>query len=62
MAVLPNLDTISLLQMDTKLPAEAYEKVLHLAMEGGKAVGAFLREELLSHTQRRAAYRGDLMA
>ncbi|KAG0576565.1 hypothetical protein M758_5G084100 [Ceratodon purpureus] len=56
----PKLEKLSLLQMDSKVPIETFEKVLELATEGAKAVATFMREKLLENTKTLASARGHL--
>lgn len=59
-AIHSKLDKVVVLQMDNKLPLETLETVIELAVEGCKAVTAFMREQLLARTQRLASARGML--
>lgn len=56
----PKLEKLSLLQMDSKVPVDTFEKVLELATEGAKAVATYIREILLEKTKTLAAARGHL--
>ncbi|KAI8477233.1 MAG: ribosomal protein S5 domain 2-type protein [Monoraphidium minutum] len=47
----PGLDKIVLLQMDGRLPAEAFEEVVALAVEGCRGVAAAMRKALVGHTR-----------
>ncbi|KAL2468957.1 3'-5'-exoribonuclease family protein isoform 2 [Forsythia ovata] len=42
--ILPNLDKVTLLQMDAELQMDTFENVMQLAIEGCKAVANYLRE------------------
>uniref|UniRef100_A0A061RIF6 Exosome complex component RRP41 n=1 Tax=Tetraselmis sp. GSL018 TaxID=582737 RepID=A0A061RIF6_9CHLO len=53
-----NLEKVVLLQMDHKMGREDYEAVLHLATEGCRAVGRFMRQMMLEHTRTLASARG----
>ncbi|CAM6103429.1 unnamed protein product [Calypogeia fissa] len=57
-ALFPKLDKISLLQMDSKLPMDVFEKVMNLASEGAKAVADFIREKLMDNTKQLVYARG----
>ena len=46
-----------LLQADNRLAIETFEEVMGLAIAGCKAVAAFMREQLLEHTQHLALAR-----
>ncbi|KAJ7533228.1 hypothetical protein O6H91_13G038500 [Diphasiastrum complanatum] len=56
--VFPKLDKISLLQMDSKLPIDLFEKVLELATEGAKATAEYMRERLSENTRQLVSARG----
>eukprot|EP00850_Spirogloea_muscicola_P021013 SM000233S07984 [mRNA] locus=s233:108772:110998:+ [translate_table: standard] len=56
----PSSSNILLLQMDSKLALDLFEKVLELAILGCKAVAAHMREAMLERTQQLAAVRGSL--
>eukprot|EP00850_Spirogloea_muscicola_P012453 SM000080S22968 [mRNA] locus=s80:475771:477276:+ [translate_table: standard] len=56
----PSSSNILLLQMDSKLASDLFEKVLELAILGCKAVAAHMREAMLERTQQLAAVRGSL--
>ncbi|KAH9535144.1 hypothetical protein CY35_17G038100 [Sphagnum magellanicum] len=58
--IFPKLDKVSLLQMDSKLSTDLFEKVLTLAMEGSKAIAEYMRQMLLENTQKLAFARGTL--
>jgi ribonuclease PH len=47
--IFPKLDKVSLLQMDSKLSTDLFEKVLTLAMEGSKAIAEYMRQVPSSH-------------
>ncbi|CAO2835528.1 unnamed protein product [Amaranthus hypochondriacus] len=49
--LLPKLDKVSLLQMDSKLPLDTFESVMQLAIEGCKAIANYVREVLLENTK-----------
>ena len=57
-AIHPNLSTTILLQMDNKIAIDVFEGVYGLAEQGCKAVGQYMRRELLAHVQRLAVMRG----
>ena len=46
LALMPNLNAITLLQMDGDLTTDEFEQVLHLAVEGCKQIYAFQKEAL----------------
>ena len=48
---------VVLLQADNRLAIETFEEVMGLAIAGCKAVAAFMREQLLEHTQHLALAR-----
>ncbi|RYR52745.1 hypothetical protein Ahy_A06g027633 isoform B [Arachis hypogaea] len=58
--ILPKLDKVTLLQMDSKLPIDILENVMQLATEGCKAVANYIREILLENTKQ-LEYRRGLM-
>eukprot|EP00899_Mesostigma_viride_P013707 jgi/Mesvir1/22337/Mv19738-RA.1 len=62
MAIHPNLDKVLLLQMDAKLPIDILPSVTDMATEGCKAVGLFMRQQLLEFTRSCVAARGALKA
>jgi exosome complex component RRP41 len=45
-ALMPNLNAITLLQMDGTLTSEEFEKALNLALEGCKQIYAMQKEAL----------------
>lgn len=47
----PGLDKIVLLQMDGRLPAEAFDECVQLAVEGCKTLAGMMRKTLVSHTK-----------
>ncbi|XP_073277304.1 exosome complex component RRP41 homolog [Primulina huaijiensis] len=49
--ILPKIDKVTLLQMDSKLPIDTFDNVMQLAIEGCKAVASYIREVLLEHTK-----------
>ncbi|XP_057533675.1 exosome complex component RRP41 homolog [Amaranthus tricolor] len=49
--LLPKLDKVTLLQMDSKLPLDTFESVMQLAIEGCKAIANYVREVLLENTK-----------
>jgi exosome complex component RRP41 len=53
-AVHPGSGRIITLQMDSKLPLDVLESVMQLGADGCRAVAAFMREQLLEATKRRA--------
>ncbi|MED6220659.1 Exosome complex component rrp41 [Stylosanthes scabra] len=56
--ILPKLDKVTLLQMDSKLPIDILENVVQLATEGCKAVANYIREILLENTKQLEYRRG----
>lgn len=50
--------SVSLIQMDAKLPIDIFENVMQLAVEGCKAVANYIREVLLEHTKQLEYRRG----
>ncbi|RYR68298.1 hypothetical protein Ahy_A03g014788 isoform C [Arachis hypogaea] len=56
--ILPKLDKVTLLQMDSKLPIDILENVMQLATEGCKAVANYIREILLENTKQLEYRRG----
>nr|KYP51342.1 Exosome complex exonuclease RRP41 [Cajanus cajan] len=48
--ILPKLDKVTLLQMDSKLPIDLLENVMKLEIEGCKAIANYIREILLENT------------
>eukprot|EP01098_Paradermamoeba_levis_P008470 TRINITY_DN3512_c0_g1_i1.p1 TRINITY_DN3512_c0_g1~~TRINITY_DN3512_c0_g1_i1.p1 ORF type:complete len:245 (-),score=63.69 TRINITY_DN3512_c0_g1_i1:206-940(-) len=57
-ALLPNSTKIVLLQMDSKLPLDLFEKVLMMAVEGCRAVHNILKKEVDDHTLKLVESRG----
>ncbi|KAL2632448.1 hypothetical protein R1flu_017134 [Riccia fluitans] len=57
-ALFPKLDKVSLLQMDSKIPLDVFEKVMNLASEGAKAVAQFIREKLMENTKQLVLAKG----
>lgn len=55
-----NLDTVVLLQSDSRLAMDTFESVLSLAQDGCRAVARSMRESLLAHTERLAVAKGAL--
>ncbi|KAL5156196.1 Exosome complex component RRP41 [Glycine soja] len=51
LGILPKLDKVTLLQMDSKLPIDILENVMQLAIEGCKAIANYIREILLANTK-----------
>ncbi|GBG88023.1 hypothetical protein CBR_g46394 [Chara braunii] len=49
----PKLDKVSLLQMDSRLPIDVFEKTFNLAMDGCKAIGAYMRQQFVERAGRR---------
>ncbi|EPS74102.1 hypothetical protein M569_00653 [Genlisea aurea] len=58
LGLLPKLDEVTLLQMDSKLEIETFESVMQLAMEGCRAVANYIRQILLSNTKKLESRRG----
>ncbi|KAI7840133.1 hypothetical protein COHA_006172 [Chlorella ohadii] len=57
-AIHPNFDDrVVLLQQDNRVAIETFEEVLQLAVAGCRAVGEFMRQRLLEHTDALAAAR-----
>ncbi|KAM7255238.1 hypothetical protein ACFE04_020479 [Oxalis oulophora] len=56
--ILPKLNKVTLLQMDSKLPMDIFENVMELATEGCKAIANYLREILQENTQQLEYRRG----
>ncbi|PRW20485.1 exosome complex component RRP41-like protein isoform A [Chlorella sorokiniana] len=57
-AIHPNYqDRVVLLQQDNRVAIETFEEVMQLAVAGCRAVGEFMRQQLLEHTQKLAAAR-----
>ncbi|GAU13633.1 hypothetical protein TSUD_347370 [Trifolium subterraneum] len=56
--ILPKLDKVTLLQMDSKLPIDILENVMQLATEGCKAIANYIREILLENTKQLEYRRG----
>ncbi|KAI5423872.1 Exosome complex component rrp41, variant 2 [Lathyrus oleraceus] len=56
--ILPKLDKVTLLQMDSKLPIDILENVIQLATEGCKAIANYIREILLENTKELEYRRG----
>ncbi|XP_010544787.1 PREDICTED: exosome complex component RRP41 homolog [Tarenaya hassleriana] len=56
--LLPNLDKVTLLQMDAKLPMDTFETVFALAIEGCKAIAERIREVLKDNTKQLEYRRG----
>ncbi|KAL0464880.1 UNVERIFIED_CONTAM: Exosome complex component RRP41 [Sesamum latifolium] len=56
--ILPKLDKVTLLQMDSKLQLDTFENVMQLAIEGCKAVASYIREILLENTKQLESRRG----
>ncbi|RYR21088.1 hypothetical protein Ahy_B03g066333 isoform A [Arachis hypogaea] len=56
--ILPKLNKVTLLQMDSKLPIDILENVMQLATEGCKAVANYIREILLENTKQLEYRRG----
>jgi exosome complex component RRP41 len=48
LALMPNLDAITLLQMDGKLSLDEFESAINLALEGCKKIYAMQKEVLKS--------------
>ncbi len=51
LALLPQTETITMLQMDSKLPVDMFENVLRMAVEGCKAIHQILLKEVENYTQ-----------
>ncbi|KAG1660225.1 hypothetical protein FOA52_005095 [Chlamydomonas sp. UWO 241] len=51
-------EKIVLMQMDSRLQADVFERVVELAQEGCRAVAGVMQAALLEHTQRLATARG----
>nr|KYP51340.1 Exosome complex exonuclease RRP41 [Cajanus cajan] len=58
LGILPKLDKVTLLQMDSKLPIDLLENVMQLAIEGCKAIANYIREILLENTNQLEYRRG----
>ncbi|KAK7332776.1 hypothetical protein VNO80_29531 [Phaseolus coccineus] len=58
LGILPKLDKVTLLQMDSKLPIDILENVMQLAIEGCKAIANYIREILLENTKQLEYRRG----
>ncbi|ESW19265.1 hypothetical protein PHAVU_006G109900 [Phaseolus vulgaris] len=58
LGILPKLDKVTLLQMDSKLPIDILETVMQLAIEGCKAIANYIREILLENTKQLEYRRG----
>ncbi|KAL0379435.1 UNVERIFIED_CONTAM: Exosome complex component RRP41 [Sesamum angustifolium] len=58
LGILPKLDKVTLLQMDSKLQMDTFENVMQLAIEGCKAVASYIREILLENTKQLESRRG----
>ncbi|KAG4917024.1 hypothetical protein JHK87_054581 [Glycine soja] len=58
LGILPKLDKVTLLQMDSKLPIDILENVMQLAIEGCKAIANYIREILLANTKQLEYRRG----
>uniref|UniRef100_A0A2P2L8M4 Exosome complex component RRP41 isoform X2 n=1 Tax=Rhizophora mucronata TaxID=61149 RepID=A0A2P2L8M4_RHIMU len=56
--ILPELDKVTLLQMDAKLPIDTLENVMQLAVEGCKAIANYIREVLMENTKQLECRRG----
>ncbi|KAJ4728436.1 Exosome complex component RRP41 [Melia azedarach] len=56
--ILPTLDKVTLLQMDAKLPTDAFEDVMQLAIEGCKAIANYIKEVLQENTKQLECRRG----
>ncbi|OWM70487.1 exosome complex component RRP41 homolog [Punica granatum] len=56
--ILPKMDKVTLLQMDSKLPIDTFDNVMQLAIEGCKAVATYIREVLLENTKQLEYHRG----
>ncbi|XP_021887530.1 exosome complex component RRP41 homolog isoform X2 [Carica papaya] len=56
--ILPKLDKVTLLQMDSKLPMDIFENVFQLAIEGCKAIATYIREVLQENTKQLEYRRG----
>lgn len=50
-ALHPSLDKVVLLQSDNRISIDVFEEVMVLAMEGSKAIAAFMRETLMQHVK-----------
>eukprot|EP01117_Protostelium_nocturnum_P004035 TRINITY_DN15305_c0_g1_i1.p1 TRINITY_DN15305_c0_g1~~TRINITY_DN15305_c0_g1_i1.p1 ORF type:complete len:249 (-),score=99.92 TRINITY_DN15305_c0_g1_i1:54-800(-) len=59
-ALLPRTGTIAMLQMDSKVSIDLFEKVLDLAVEGCKAIHTVLSQAVLQHTTNLATSRGSV--
>lgn len=59
-AVLPQTGKIVMVQMDSKLPMDMFEKVLELAVAGCRAIYDVLVKEVQLYQQELAMSRGDL--
>ncbi|BAU03180.1 hypothetical protein VIGAN_UM033800 [Vigna angularis var. angularis] len=58
LGILPKLDKVTLLQMDSKLPIDILENVMQLAIEGCKAIANYIREILLENIKQLEYRRG----
>ncbi|RDY03329.1 Exosome complex component RRP41-like protein, partial [Mucuna pruriens] len=58
LGILPKLDKVTLLQMDSKLPIDILDNVMQLAIEGCKAIANYIREILLENTKQLEYRRG----
>ena len=57
-ALHPTLGTVAALEQEGRLPLDAFEGVMALALGGCRAVGEFMRGALAEHTRRLAIARG----
>jgi exosome complex component RRP41 len=58
LALLPKTEKLTMLQMDSKLRLDDFEKVLALAVEGCKKIHEILLEYVRSYTQELVTSRG----
>ena len=49
-AILPQSEKITMLQMDSKIPLDVFEKVIRLATEGCKAIHEIMLKEVEKYT------------
>ncbi|XLT37150.1 hypothetical protein HN873_068442, partial [Arachis hypogaea] len=57
--ILPKLNKVTLLHINSKLPIDILENVMQLAIEGCKAITNYILEILLEHTKQ-LEYRPDV--
>eukprot|EP00270_Netrium_digitus_P005346 TRINITY_DN17031_c0_g1_i3.p1 TRINITY_DN17031_c0_g1~~TRINITY_DN17031_c0_g1_i3.p1 ORF type:complete len:235 (-),score=62.80 TRINITY_DN17031_c0_g1_i3:176-880(-) len=56
--ILPNVDKVTLLQMDSRVAMDVFEQLLDVSMKGCQAIAKYMHEVLLERTQYLAAVRG----